>query len=446
MYFLLSLLGIFLLSLIMIRPFYGLILTVVALQLEYFLPSVGGMSSGRLIGILVAIGWMMRIASGRGTRVTKHLGINIPILAYLFFVTAGALLSQDMAASLSKVIKLGVLVIMLLMIEDLVDNRRHLVILLWVIAISYGLSSLPAVLQFRAIQAGGEAIGTVRLQDGGFRFSGLFSNPNMLAISLMSGIPFLFLFIREAGSNLRRLVYLGIFAMVLFSGLLTSSRTFLVSFGAFVFVYLAMELRFRTFGKMEIMMLIVLPVLGGLAFLLAPDYALNRLTQTADNSLYGRFQLFQKGFSLFGQSPLVGVGLGNAALFEPAKGYNMHDTISVMVGETGLLGTVLMLIICAVTLIKQGRTINRMRESGDRFLVQAAVINRCAFLALLLSWFGDIIFLQRMFWVYIAITAVLSRADIYQLLPRQNSHAEKTDLKLSPASVRESLPPVSCRE
>ena len=339
-------------------------------------------------------------------------------IAYLFFTAIGALISVDIEASVFKVIKLGVLISMLLLIEDLVDNRKQLVTLLWVIAISYGLSALPAVLQYRATQVGGEIIGTVRDLEGGYRFQGLFQNPNMLAISLMSGIPFLFLFIREASSNLKRIVYLVLFAIVLFSGMLTASRTFVVSITGFVLVYLAMEIRFRTFGKMELVMLLLLPMMAIAAVSLAPDYVLNRITQTSDTSLQGRFSLFQKGFLLFGQSPLVGVGLGNSAMYAPLKGANMHDTISVMLGETGLLGTLLLLGICVVTIVQQGRSIKRLRATGDRFLLQAAVINRCAFLALWLSWFGDIIFLQRMFWVYIGIAAVLSRADLYGLIPK----------------------------
>ena len=53
-------------------------------------------------------------------------------------------------------------------------------------------------------------------------------------------------------------------------------------------------------------------------------------------------------------------------------------------------------------------------------ICELSVVLRAAFVALLLSALGDIIFYQRMFWIYIGLSAVLSRIHRYPLYHQIN--------------------------
>jgi O-antigen ligase len=189
-----------------------------------------------------------------------------------------------------------------------------------------------------------------------------------------------------------------------------------------VLAYFATEIRFRTIGKTEIAILFALIFMTGVALVNVPEFAINRIVGTnlkTDTSTAGRYSLFHKGFSLFLKNPLLGVGLYNSANHGPFKGTDMHDTFAVAFGETGLLGTIALLTIIIVTIIKQGRMIKELRASGDDFLLRTALITRAAFVAILVSSFGNIIIYRRIFWIYIALTNVLSQADLYRLYQRE---------------------------
>jgi hypothetical protein len=127
-------------------------------------------------------------------------------MLYIVITAVGVLASVNPASGFSSVIKLAILIVMVFFIQDLIESRRQLIVLLWVIAMVYGLSSVPGIIQYREIQAGAQAVGIVRGAEGSLRYAGLHGNPNAFGIMLMSAIPFLVLFIRKARNWLIRIL------------------------------------------------------------------------------------------------------------------------------------------------------------------------------------------------------------------------------------------------
>lgn len=430
---------------VLVRPIYGLFLVILSNQAEYFVPLSKGVSLGRMFGVIVALAWLASLMTRRKSKIALHQRFQWPMLVFVAIAAIGVFQSKDLFLGVFMLVKLGLLVFLALLIEDLIASRADLQRLIWIIAVSYGLSSIGAILQFREFNDGSVSFGNVYGAEEAIRFAGLFSNPNNLGIMLMSGIPFLVMLIMSAKNQLSRAAYLGIFASAVFALFLSASRTHTIALFVFLAVYFGTEaLRGRdkthAFLVATGITAVLLTVIA-----IAPNYVFTRIKESRieeDASTRTRYQLLTKGFQLASEHPLVGVGLGNSRLYPPGIGRDPHETLAVLFGETGLLGAGAFAGMAWLALRRQRRIIRIFRASKDLYLLRLSLVVHSAFVAFLAISPGNIILYQRMFWVYFALTAVLSRPHAYRLFSHQPGANRPSRLPRIRLAPRESGSPI----
>ncbi len=398
--------------LLFVHPFAGLLLVITANQIESFVPLPEPWTLGRLLALPVLLGWLActsRERSGHLSRTSNR--IRVCLVVYLCISTVGAGLAVDARMAWLGLLKLAMLAGMVVFIQDLVDTRRKLRLLIMAIGLSYGLSSIVGIIQFRESQLSGTPItGDASIGHQGIRYAAFQSNPNSYAIALMSGIPYLVLLLMETRKGAARVGYIALLGTSVFALALTASRTHVLGLFVFVGIYAFAETRFVGAVKTRAPLVFLVLALVVTVFLLIPDYASERLFGTVSDpdQVEDRVDVMRKGLVLVEQAPLVGIGLGNSARYQPLLGVDAHDTVGFSLGETGVAGFVLLVVIVILAIRQQIAGIRKMRSSGDTYLLRLSLITHVAFLAILASSLGHVIVFQRMFWTYIAVGSILS--------------------------------------
>lgn len=184
-----------------------------------------------------------------------------------------------------------------------------------------------------------------------------FGGPNSVASSTVVSLPFLqFLWWHRHDITLswpvfvRRcfpgflIVYL---ILAVTSIILTNSRSGAVGFTVFVVLFGKLQPRFHKKIKRSIVTVLLL----GVVWTLMPEVTKGRLTtlwnpeagpKSAQGSVEGRKESFLAGLAMFSQHPVIGVGLGNTALYrsrfidgQPVSPHNLYGEV---LGETGTIG------------------------------------------------------------------------------------------------------------
>lgn len=170
---------------------------------------------------------------------------------------------------------------------------------------------------------GEEAEGEVRRVRG----TGIFGDPNDLAMSLVLVIPFLMSGIFGSGVNpFRRVLSLGALGALGFTLVLTQSRGGMVGAAAMFAAYAS-----KRVGKTVAAGAVVLVVLVALA---AGPSRFQEIDST-ESSAQGRIQAWAEGLAMLRSSPILGVGYGRFIEFHSLVA---HNSFVHTLGETGLVG------------------------------------------------------------------------------------------------------------
>jgi putative inorganic carbon (hco3(-)) transporter len=159
------------------------------------------------------------------------------------------------------------------------------------------------------------------------RGTGIFGDPNDLAMSLVVVCPFMFSMVLAGDTGLtRRLLAAAGLAVVLYALLLTQSRGGLLGLAVLGAAY-----AWRRFGRVP-------AVLVGLVFAVAMLAAgSNRLQEinTSEDSARGRIEAWAAGFDMLRAKPLLGIGAG---AFTDHHELVAHNSFVHTAAETGLVG------------------------------------------------------------------------------------------------------------
>jgi len=399
-------------------PLFGFLLIVVQSPIDYLIAEKTSLSFGRVLGVVTALGWLASVVVNRRTRMLKHWPVNLLVLSLATVMVASTLVSREPEYGMRYVITLSLLMVLALFIQDFIGDRMDLQRLIWVIALTMGLSSLVGLVQYREIVAGETAMGTVDTIVGGYRMGGTRTNANGYGMMLMSGLPFLVFLAQTARGTWTRMLLAGLVLTSILSIFLTVSRTQVTSMFAFFLALLFVRFAYLR-GRLGTVLVFsgVVTLLATIYFLL-PDYVFNRLigaTFAVDTSTRIRMGFLSKAIDLVVDHPLFGIGVGNFGFYGPLRGMDPHDTVSFLLSSIGLVGSGVFVGIVLTTLVKMSGNIRAFRSRGDYHLTNLSITLLAAFLALLVAGFGTLIVFQRVFWIYVALAAVLSKAEAYGL-------------------------------
>lgn len=186
------------------------------------------------------------------------------------------------------------------------------------------------------------------------RGTGIFGDPNDLAMSLVIVLPFLFGVILSRSSVLGWLSSVAVLGIVMLALVLTQSRGGLVGVGA-----ASAAFAYRRFGKGFAAAIGVVVFAALLA--LGPSRFQN--LETSESSAQGRIQAWAAGLAMFKSAPVLGVGYGNYAEYNELVA---HNSFVHAFAETGFVGGYFLVGLCYWFLVGNGAGRNVAGAAGSR--------------------------------------------------------------------------------
>jgi len=166
---------------------------------------------------------------------------------------------------------------------------------------------------------------------------GLFSNPNDLALHLVTMIPISFTLLLGSRGMLRKTLYLGCSLLLVAGMIATFSRAGFIGFVC-VIGFLVWKLARRNrviFAALALTVLIA-------ALALAPGAYRTRLATTSDGSAVARTDDLKRSILIAARHPLFGVGMDNYILYSNTN-HATHNSYTQVAAEMGLVALLLYL-------------------------------------------------------------------------------------------------------
>jgi putative inorganic carbon (hco3(-)) transporter len=158
------------------------------------------------------------------------------------------------------------------------------------------------------------------------RGTGIFSDPNDLAMSMVLVFPFLFTAVLSPSAGLLwRSLAVGATGVLAFAVILTRSRGGLVGLAALCAAY-----GYRRFGRRwALLLIVILVVVLGVAF------SGKQMLDPSESSSQGRVQAWSAGLQMLKSNPVIGVGFGGYTEYNELVA---HNSFVHSLAELGLTG------------------------------------------------------------------------------------------------------------
>lgn len=348
-----ALLGFYLLFKMVNNPVWGLMLIYIVNPFEAFFPSVAGFTMGRIVGLLTTLIWFFHLSRNkeayRRLRNSRLLKNQLPF--HLAGLAGGLawIAEPDGVNALAGAFTFLILGLLALMVENLITDRAKLRLVASGMAVAGFMACIPAFLYVFGIDLysvfGAEAPSD--LSEETMRATSIGGSPNALGIIARNGIFAAVLAISLLESKLMKTLFWAII-FVCFAGIvLAGSRT---NFYGTLIIFMVMGYfgmsRFLKNTSRVLTALIATLVVGIVAFGLVPEPVKQRLLfgggddriaeRTNSRVSFTQYQQ-QQSIDFVVDHPLVGVGI-NRTHRESGWVAGAHDTISVVLGEMGILG------------------------------------------------------------------------------------------------------------
>lgn len=347
-------------------------------------------------------------ATALGRRAPLRFGLQeIAVVGFLCAIVLCGFAAVEPARAVAPAYEYGTLVVFFFLLLLVIRSPYDL----YFIITSYVLSLLVylAKAQWEFFVHGQHRydMGVVRLVG----IEDTYGGPNNLAMSIVVSLPLATLawvqrrdftrdwpVVHRRGYSATILLFFGVAAS---SVVLTNSRSGMVGLALFV---LLTALRGRGLGPKALSALIGALVLVG-AWLVMPEESRGRLSTiwdpkagpaSATESAEGRKAGLRAGFAMFADHVLTGVGPGNFISYRvrylDGVPLNAHNLVGQLLGETGLVGTLLFFLVVGATLLNcrtTRRLANRVAEPTMNALGGLAAASRDAVVLLLfMGMFG----------------------------------------------------------
>lgn len=320
-------------------------------------------------------------------------GVTITLGALLFWAMISTLFAQFPAGALRELTDLAKVMAMAMAAVVLLNSRRRLHALIWMIVIAVGYYTVKGGI-FTVITGGTSLV-------IGPRHSQYF-NTNEMARAVIMVIPLIFyLYLQSA----HRLVRYAMLAACMFSGLAlvgTNSRGGFVAFAA-IALYAVLISRRRIWFVAGGALIAV----GALTLLSTDrlDFWTNRISTISeyeqDGSFTGRVDAWRYALELAGKRPVVGGGLGAFKGFER----DSHSNYFGILGELGYVGLAIYLLLAVLVFRTGTQIIQQTRDHPDLYWARdlALVVK----MSLVGYFVGGFVISHAYFELYYTLIAIL---------------------------------------
>lgn len=312
---------------IFVEPFIGAMLYLICMYVRPFeiLPIPPSIPVMKLLAAGTLAIWLLNVIIYRKRTFVKAPQ-NMLMIAFLAVLMASR--KAYIHGVLSAFSEFSKIVIIYFLLTNLVTNERRLKVTIWILILCTTYLAAQGVLLSMGI-----AIGGIDFSQGvRVKSTGIFGDPNDLAMTLIIGIPFIFYFFFFERFALKRIILIAFGGLILYCILLTGSR------GGMIGLSVVMLLLLRSKAG---------PFLGaaftiaGLAMLLAlaPSYTLERINTVSihEGSGASRIDLWYSGWQMFLSNPVLGVGMRNYDDLTTAHQV-AHNSFMHVAAETGVIG------------------------------------------------------------------------------------------------------------
>ncbi len=308
-----------------IEPLSGAMFYLICLYVRPFeiLPIPRNIPVMKILALFTLATWLLNILVYR-----KKTFVKAPQNLLLVFFLAALMASHrgyvhgvlDAFSEFSKI------VIIYFLLVNLIANERRLKTASWILILCTTYLAVQGILLSRGI-----AVGNISLYQDRVVSTGIFGDPNDLAMSLIVGLPFVFYLFFFERFVLKKMILVASGSLILYCILLTGSRGGML--GLAVVVYLLLRRKTGTI----VGIVLALVCLFGLLFI-APSSSMERFTEASltEETGHSRIEHWYHGWQMFLSNPITGVGMGNYP--EYANGFVAHNSFVHVAAEIGIVG------------------------------------------------------------------------------------------------------------
>ena len=388
--------------------------------------SVGGVRVTRLVAPLAML-VVLAAASRRGTKLRAAPPL-FWALGYSLWALASGMWTVSSSGTTFLVSSLAISLVYMFAFAMVLDTRRELIRLLWVIAVCSLLVSILSILAFVGRPVG--PFGATTLQEG--RVQGATGDPSFFAALQLIALPLILVLANRVKSFWVRLGLYGTAVLAIGSVFSTVSRGGFIQLLVLLLLLLLVPSR-RLFASPALKAFVMLLILAGaLTFFaryqasLAPrlESIVHQGQGAANETASGRLVIWPAAVDAFKSRPWTGIGYGAFLptsvdrLYDTRNTYlgafhvhpeQVHNTFLGQAAELGIPGLVLFLGMLFSTMRMLARTAARARRVGALFVGQVAT----ALLLGIAAWCVGVLFISaetsRPIWIAIGICLALPK-------------------------------------
>jgi len=319
------LIGVLVVSLVFLNPFFGLMLYLFLLfaRPQDFIPGLERLSIVLALAVLILISFFFRKVVRREPITIFATRRQILMFLLLLIVPLSNIANMQLVAAWDGLVDFLTAFLLFFLIVNIADDFKRFRTVCWTLVACTVLVCINGLVQkFRGVDLIGET-----LVGGRIRWIGIFHDPNDLALLINSFLPFVLVTLFERGTSpLRRLGLVLIAALFILNIYYTGSRG-----GYLALLVVIAFLSFQRWGLLK-------GSIAGAAFLavilaFAPSRMANLSPEEASAS--GRIYAWTYGLVMLKSHPVLGIGYMR---FTPIHGRAAHSAYVSSLAELGFIG------------------------------------------------------------------------------------------------------------
>jgi O-antigen ligase len=308
-----------------------------------FSPSLLWLSKSALITAIVTLLFFIPTQLSLENRITvRPREVNL-VLLLLLLVLVSVPFALDKFRAWNAFVEYSKVVVMFVVMVNVVRTEKRLKAVLLLVLVVTVILSVAAINDYRA---GNLALGGTRIAGV---ISGLFDNPNDLALHLVTFFPIVIGLALASRYLLGKAIYAVVAVTVLGGVVVTFSRG-----GFLALIFVAGTLVWKLGKRNRTLVAIVTVLLITLFIILAPGAYRERVATTNDESAAARTGELKQSIYLALRHPVFGVGMDNFVLFSDTE-HATHNSYTQVASETGLTAGVVYVLFLLAAIMRLRR-------------------------------------------------------------------------------------------